>query len=603
MPNLAGILLIISSASVYVVYHQSSLDVGGKVGFTTPHRECSAKVAGVYYGGHCPSLERPQDLRTGFMHEKLGLTIPDALDWRNIDGKNYLSWSRNQHVPKYCGACWAFAATSALSDRFAIHHGDKFPEISLSPQVLLNCDTYDLGCHGGDAMTAYKYIAENGIPSETCAPYESTGHDEGAKCEATDRCKNCDPDGTCKEVSDFQKYYVDEYAEIVGEEQMKAELIRGPIVCAIEATSGLMNYSSGVYQEKTTFSLNHDISVVGYGSENGNNYWIVRNSWGTYWGEKGFFRLVRGKDTDNLGVETACAFATPKEPSEPRTIQNDKRSRRNYGRVPTLIAIPPSESVSSDKLADGIPDTWDWGNVNGNNLLTVSRNQHIPQYCGSCWAFATTSMLGDRYMIAMAKDGQRPFPEINLAPQVLVNENDAGGSCNGGDPSAALLYMKDHGIPDETCQPYQATNTPFKDKSLDVCMNCDVLGFDPEITMKCYPMKKFPLFHAKEVGRIHGANQMKEEIFKNGPISCGMDVTDKFEGYTGGVYSEYQFFPMLNHEISVVGFGKTDDGTEFWNVRNSWGTYWGEQGYFRIQMHKDNLGIETECAWATPKLD
>lgn len=96
---------------------------------------------------------------------------------------------------------------------------------------------------------------------------------------------------------------------------------------------------------------------------------------------------------------------------------------------------------------------------------------------------------------------------------------------------------------------------------------------------------------------------MKAEIFARGPISCGIFVTNEFEDYQGGIYSQKTVFNLINHEISIVGWGVSKEGVEYWIGRNSWGTYWGEYGYFKIQMHSENLGVETDCSFGVPIID
>jgi len=108
-------------------------------------------------------------------------------------------------------------------------------------------------------------------------------------------------------------------------------------------------------------------------------------------------------------------------------------------------------------------------------------------------------------------------------------------------------------------------------------------------------------YYVSEYYDVKGADQMKAEL-QNGPISCGIHVTDNFENnYDGStIYSEKVRFILLNHEISVVGYGVSEDGQEYWIGRNSWGTYWGDYGFFYMNMHSDNLGIERNCVAGTP---
>jgi len=87
---------------------------------------------------------------------------------------------------------------------------------------------------------------------------------------------------------------------------------RGPIACGIAVPEALEDYTGGVFEDDTgDMDIVHDISVVGFGVDNGTKYWLVRNSWGHHWGEEGFFRVVRG--TNNIAIESDCAWATAKD--------------------------------------------------------------------------------------------------------------------------------------------------------------------------------------------------------------------------------------------------------------------------------------------------
>jgi cathepsin X len=137
---------------------------------------------------------------------------------------------------------------------------------------------------------------------------------------------------------------------------------------------------------------------------------------------------------------------------------------------------------------------------------------------------------------------------------------------------------------------------------MEICKDCrgpaPPAGDDGQYNCWATDYKKY---FVSDYYSFSGATKMKSEIFKHGPISCGIDATDKLHVYSGGIFSEEKAFPMINHIVSVIGWGLEEStNTEYWIVRNSWGTYWGEMGFFRIKMHEDNLAIETDCNGAIP---
>ena len=89
--------------------------------------------------------------------------LPKAYDWRDINGVNMVTISRNQHIPQYCGSCWAFSATSVMSDRLQIQRKGQWPQINLAPQFILDCGQHAGTCHGGNFMNVFEYVSENGM--------------------------------------------------------------------------------------------------------------------------------------------------------------------------------------------------------------------------------------------------------------------------------------------------------------------------------------------------------------------------------------------------------------------------------------------------------
>lgn len=563
-----------------------------------------------------------------------------------------------------------------MSDRIKIMRKAAWPDINIAPQVLISCEETDHGCHGGNPISALHYIKHNNITDETCSIYRATGRDNGLGCDAAVKCRNCSPHKPCFIPDKYNVYTVGEYGGVYGELGMMQEIYRGgPISCGIAATADLEdNYVGGIYKDTSgAMQTDHDISIVGWGeTEDGEKYWEIRNSWGTHWGEDGFFRLVRG--INNMAIESNCTWANPidtwtenwmhettvDEKLQPGNVTNllypvgpphlaasEDFLKESEPKLldPKVTGCRVSESVWSKPVQPALPDKWqkildevkipntlDWRNHTGMNFLSWTKNQHIPFYCGSCWAQGTTSYLADRFMIQdyfYADEKKLWKTPLGLSAQMIVNcaHGDYNYGCNGGDPYAAIEYIYENGVTHSSCEQYTAMNELDHDQICDkthnrlfTCKDCTP-PIPTEIGQMWQENCKNPddihansvqYYYVDSYGNATDAMAMKKQIAAFGPIGCGIQATDELEqNYKAGEIWKQDLgkAPVINHEISVVGWGHDSTTKEdYWIVRNSWGTYWGDHGFFKLLMtpadykgdYVLNLGVETTCTWGIP---
>jgi cathepsin X len=269
------------------------------------------------------------------------------------------------------------------------------------------------------------------------------------------------------------------------------------------------------------------------------------------------------------------------------------------------IAPSSTDHLPYDILPnEALPQSFTWCDNNGTNYCTMNRNQHLPQYCGSCWAHGAISALGDR--IKIARKSQEA--DINLSVQHVLNCFNVG-SCHGGSVPGVYSHLRvmslsGNGLGYETSNPYLACSSESREgfcgdadwscSPMNVARTCSTFTANGG---KCVALNAYPNVTISNYGSISGATAMQNEIYNRGPISCGIDAS-RILKYTTGINSMRG--TGVDHVISVVGWG-VEGTTQYWHVRNSWGEYWGEAGYIRVAMGHNYLDLESQCAWAEVK--
>jgi C1A family cysteine protease len=230
-------------------------------------------------------LPRQNDyLRNQNLHvPPAGQVLGDSLDWRT---KGAVTPVKDQ---AQCGSCWAFSTTGSVEGANQIKSGQL---TSFSEQQLVDCagSAGNQGCNGGLMDDAFEYIMKNGgIGTEASYPY--TARDG--------KCKQVTSAGTVSKYTDVKKN---------DEKDLMSAVNIEPVSVAVDAQSW-SSYRKGIMSGFCGKSLDHGVLAVGYGTDGSQDYWLVKNSWGTSWGESGFIRLIR--DKNECGIAEAASYPTP----------------------------------------------------------------------------------------------------------------------------------------------------------------------------------------------------------------------------------------------------------------------------------------------------
>lgn len=211
-----------------------------------------------------------------FDYGNMVANLPLAFDART-QWPNCISAIREQDQ---CAASWALGAVDTLNDRLCIASNGAYT-FELSPQYVLSCDATSLGCNGGDLFQAWNFLVSNGTTTEQCVPY--AGEDEACPAE-------------CAEGSDFETYTATQgsLSFFPNPKSIQVEIMtNGPVSALMTVFEDFLYYDGGIYQQTSgSFLGGLAVKIVGWGQENDVDYWIVANSWGSSWGENGYFRIA-----------------------------------------------------------------------------------------------------------------------------------------------------------------------------------------------------------------------------------------------------------------------------------------------------------------------
>ncbi|XP_038218726.1 pro-cathepsin H-like [Zerene cesonia] len=415
-------------------------------------------------------------------------TSPENVDWREY---GVVSPVKDQ---RQCGSCYAFSAIGHIESRYAM----KYHKIKiLSEQQALDCDTMDYGCQGGLPHNVFSSLM-SGVMLSRDYPY-------------VQRQGFCRAKGW-KAVVKVKKFTV--FKNLDEDDLKEAVASYGPLSISMFFTHRMSHIKDGrVYKpvDCVQSKSNHAVLLVGYGQENDDDYWIIKNSWGTGWGDKGYMRLLRGFGVCNIGTYAALAEVT---------------------------------RVGEERISSGawVVQTGGVGNIEGQYAKVHNTEA------------------------------------ISLSEQQIIDCDRTSHGCYGGWPHDVFNSLAaEGGSMREDDYPYAGVQGQC---SLDRSRIAVRVTGGQQIS-------------------ISDEESLKDALVQYGPLSVVIEVNQEFMLLQGqSIFKPTTSCDEGLHAVLLIGYG--NDGTDdYWILKNSWGTTWGDQGFYRMVMGQHACNIGDYAASAT----
>jgi hypothetical protein len=279
------------------------------------------------------------------------------------------------------------------------------------------------------------------------------------------------------------------------------------------------------------------------------------------WGLAGLVFLLAGPSYSN-GIDELNAAIQEKGArwfARDTPLSNlSSEEMRSWTGAQEDTALPGMAPDPSFYVPMSLPSSFDWSNHNGNYVTSV-KNQHVPYNCGSCWAFSTTAALESKVLIAY----DMPWVDLDLSEQIVLSCSGAGTCVPGGTSNKAADFLESTGTYREACYPYTATDGDCK----QACSNWQTYA---------YKIEDWSWVVAGNKAEI---DVIKNALYTSGPLVAWLKLYKDILSYGGGVYSYTSGNFISNHYVLIVGW---DDSRHALKCKNSWGTDWGESGFFWI---------------------